>query len=157
MQNSTTDNIRGYLPRKTNWTSVRLLNIYRLSLASIFFIQTFLENSPFLIVVHLGLYSWTSLAYVILSLVWVLATWIERRGFQQQVNLQIYGDIILLILLMHACGGVTSGLGMLLIIPIAVSGLLSQRTITIIFASLATLGLFAEYIYSSINLPNFNG
>ncbi|MFT7673204.1 MAG: two-component system sensor histidine kinase PilS (NtrC family) [Gammaproteobacteria bacterium] len=41
--------------------------------------------------------------------------------------------------------------------PIAVSGLLSQRTITIIFASLATLGLFAEYIYSSINLPNFNG
>jgi two-component system, NtrC family, sensor histidine kinase PilS len=157
MLNSTANSIQGYLPRKTNWTSIRLLNIYRLGLASIFFIQTFLENSPFLIVVHLGLYSWTSFAYVILSLVWILAAWIERRGFQQQINLQIYSDIILLTLLMHACGGVTSGLGMLLIIPIAVSGLLTQRTIAIIFASLATLGLLAEYIYSSINISNFNG
>jgi len=147
----------GYRPRSTNWTSVRLLNVYRLGLATIFFAQSFIDPSPLLNIVYLPLYSWTSFAFLLLAMIWIVAAWIERRGFQKQVTLQIYSDMVIIILLMHACGGISSGLGMLLIVSIAVSGLLTEQTLATLFASLAALGLLAEHIYSITHLPAYTG
>lgn len=147
------------LPRKrsTNWTSVRLLNIYRLGLAAIFFSQAFVEHSPLLNIVDLRLYSWVSFAFLVLALVWMLAAWIERRGFESQVSLQIYSDSIIIILLMHACGGISSGLGMLLMISIATTVLLTQQSLAILFAALASLGLLAEHVFSAFYVPGYSG
>ena len=147
----------GYRRRSTNWNSLRLLNVYRLGLASIFFAQSFVSPSPLLNIVDLTLYSWTSFAFLLLALVWIVASRIERRGFQSQVTLQIYSDTIIIILLMHACGGIDSGLGMLLIISVAILGLLTEQALAILFASLAALGLLAEHIYSVTNLPGYYG
>ena len=159
MQTLTSNPLPGevYRARSTNWTSVRLVNIYRFGLASIFFAQSFISPSPLLNIRDLTLYSWVSFAFLILSLVWIVAASIERRGFHRQVHLQIYGDIIIIILLMHACGGITSGLGMLLIISIAISGLLTEQALAILFASLASLGLLAQHIYSVKHLPVYAG
>jgi len=147
----------GYRPRAKNWTSVRLLNVYRLGLAAIFFAQSFVSPSPLLTIVNLSLYSWTSFAFLLLAMIWIVAAWIERRGFQSQVTLQIYSDTIIIILLMHACGGISSGLGMLLIISVAISGLLTEQALATLFASLASLGLLAEHIYSITNIPGYTG
>jgi len=147
----------GYKARTTNWTPVRLLNVYRLGLASIFFAQSFVSPSPLVNIVDLNLYSWVSFAFVVLALVWIVASSIERRGFQSQVSLQTYGDTVIIILLMHACGGISSGLGMLLIISVAISGLLTEQALAILFASLASLGLLAEHIYSVTNIPEYSG
>jgi two-component system sensor histidine kinase PilS (NtrC family) len=147
----------GYRTRSTNWTSVRLLNVYRLGLSAIFFAQSFISPSPLLNIVNLTLYSWTSFAFLVLALVWIVAAWIERRGFKRQVSLQIYSDTVLIILLMHACGGISSGLGMLLIISVAVTGLLTEQVLAVLFASLASLGLLAEHVYSVINIPGYTG
>lgn len=158
MQIATDNNFTGtpgYKLRSTSWTSIRLLTVYRLGLSAIFFSQGFLTQSPLLTITNQGLYTWVSTAFLLLSLVWVLAAWIERRGFHQQISLQIYGDTIIIILLMHACGGISSGLGMLLIISIAVTGLLVEQALALIFASMASLGLLAEFIYSSINLTGY--
>lgn len=146
-----------FKPRSTNWISVRLLNIYRLGLAAIFFSQSFVDQSPLLNIVDLALYSWVSLIFLILSLIWIIAAKIERRGFEQQVSLQIYSDTFLIILIMHACGGISSGLGMLLIISMAVTSLLRKQSLSLIFASLASLGLLAEYIYSLIYISGYSG
>jgi len=154
---STSTRAEGYQPRKTNWTSVRLLNVYRLGLAAIFFGQSFTSTSPLVNIVDLPLYSWTSFAFLVLALVWVVASAIERRRFQSQLSLQIYGDTIIIILLMHACGGISSGLGMLLIISVAVTGLLTEQALAILFASLASLGLLAEHIYSVNNIASYSG
>jgi len=159
MQTLTSNSLRasGYKPRKTNWTSVRLLNVYRLGLSAIFFAQSFISPSPLLTIVNLTLYSWASFAFLVLAMVWVVAAWIERRGFQSQVSLQIYSDTIIIILLMHACGGISSGLGMLLIIPVAIAGLLTEQALAILFASLASIGLLAEHVYSVINFQDYTG
>ena len=147
----------GYKSRSSNWTSIRLLNVYRLGLAALFFSQSFVSHSPLLNIVDLGLYSWVSFAFLVLALVWMLAAWIERRGFQNQVLLQIYSDTIIIILLMHACGGISSGLGMLLFISVAVTGLLTVQSLAILFASLASIGLLAEHVYSVTNISEYTG
>jgi len=160
MQTATSNSFSGktgYRTRAPNWTSIRLLNVYRLGLAGIFFSQSFVIQSPLLDIVNHRLYSWVSFAFLVLSLIWMIASWIERRRFQHQLTLQIYGDTILIILLMHACGGISSGLGMLLIISIAVIGFLGEQALAVIFASLAALGLLAEHIYSSIHVTGYTG
>lgn len=139
----------GFTPRSDNWTSLRLLNIYRIGVASIFFSQSFIQFSPLLNIYNLPLYAWTSFGYLLMSLLITMSSWIDRRNFQLQVSIQTYVDIIAIILIMHACGGISSGLGMLLIISIAVSGLLGKDSLAIIFASLATVGLLVEYAYSA--------
>jgi len=154
---STNTRAKVYQQRQNNWTSIRLLNVYRLGLAAIFFAQSFAITSPLVNIVDLTLYSWTSFAFLILALVWVVASAIERRRFHSQVSLQIYGDIIVIILLMHACGGISSGLGMLLIISVAINGLLTEQVVAMLFASLASLGLLAEHIYSVNNIPTYSG
>jgi two-component system sensor histidine kinase PilS (NtrC family) len=147
----------GYKPRRTNWNSVRLLNVYRLGLAAIFFAQSFISPSPLVNIVDLTLYSWTSLAFLVLAMVWTVASAIERRGFHRQISMQMYGDTIIIILLMHACGGISSGLGMLLIISIAITGLLTEQAVAILFASLASLGLLAQHIYSVNHIASYTG
>ncbi len=139
----------GFKKRSSNWTSLRLLNIFRVGVASIFFTQSFLSSSPLIYIQNLSLYAWTSFTYLLLSLVMTLAAWIDRRNFQLQVTLQTYIDIFAVILLMHACGGISSGLGTLLIISIAISGLLGKNSLATIFASLASVGLLSEYVYNS--------
>ena len=159
MQTLTSNNLRdsGYKPRRTNWTSVRLWNVYRLGLSAIFFGQSFISPSPLLTIVDLTLYSWVSFAFLVLAMVWLVASWIERRGFLRQVSLQIYSDTIIIILLMHACGGIANGLGMLLIIPVAIAGLLTEQAKAILYASLASIGLLVEHVYSLINIPGYTG
>lgn len=139
----------GFKPRSTNWTSLRLINVYRVGVASIFFSQSFIQQSPLLNIFKLPLYAWTSFGYFLVAVVITIASWIERRNFQLQVTIQTYIDIIAIILLMHACGGISSGLGMLLIISIAVTGLLGKDSLATVFASLATVGLLGEYSYSA--------
>jgi two-component system sensor histidine kinase PilS (NtrC family) len=146
-----------FAPRSTNWITIRLFNVYRLGLAAIFFSQSFIDQSPLLNIVNLALYSWVSFVFLILSLIWVLAAQIERRGFEHQVSLQIYSDTYLIILMMHACGGISSGLGMLLIISMTVTSLFGKQSLVLIFPSLASLGLLAEYVYSLIYISDYSG
>ena len=147
----------GFKPRASNWTSLRLLNVFRVGVAAIFFVQGFLDSSPLVVIHNLTLYAWTSFAYLLLSVVMTLAAWIERRNFQMQVSIQTYFDIIAIIFLMHACGGISSGLGMLLIISIAVIGLLGKDALATLFASLATVGLLAQYTYASLSQADSTG
>ncbi len=146
----------GFQPRRSNWTSLRLLNISRVAVAAILFSQSFLPDSPLLQIRDVSLYAWVSAGYLLLALVFTVASWIERRNYQSQVVLQIYCDIIAIVLLMHSCGGVTSGLGMLLVIPIAISALISRESLAVVFAAMASVVLLSEYLYA-VNLTDYPG
>lgn len=147
---TTRENIHfGFTPRSNNWTSLRLINVYRVALAGIFFSQSFLEFSPLVKIYDLSLYAWGSFVYVLLALVMMLSSWIDRRHFQRQVTIQTYIDIIAIILLMHSVGGISSGIGMLLVISITFSGLLGKDSMAITFAAIATVLLLGEFAYDS--------
>jgi len=152
-----TDSPFGFQRRTNNWTSIRLVNVYRLGLSSTFFSQAFIDKSPLINIIDLSLYAWTSFAYLLTALTMMLWSWIDRRNFQMQVAVQVYFDIIAIILLMHACGGISTGLGMLLIISIAVTGLIGEESMATVFASLATVGLLAEFFFTSTQGAHYMG
>lgn len=67
-----------------------------------------------------------------------------------QVQLALFVDILIYTLLMHAAGGVTSGLGLLLAISVATAALLLEGRLSLLFASLASLAVISEQIYSAL-------
>ncbi|MDX1610630.1 MAG: ATP-binding protein, partial [Halofilum sp. (in: g-proteobacteria)] len=74
--------------------------------------------------------------------------WLRRRrpGHQTQCYVHFYTDIVLLGVAIYASGGVASGLGILLVIPVAAAGTLLQTRYSLVYAALATLVLLTSEV-----------
>ncbi len=97
--------------------------------------------SVFTVAVHL---------YMVLAVAALLA-YLRRVGnSDRQAQLAVFVDILLTTVMMHASGGVQSGLGMLIAISIALGSLSLVGRTALLFAALATLAVIAERIYSHL-------
>ncbi len=129
-----------------NWKLLHYFNLYRLGIAVLAVILAlsskkippFGEISP-------AWFAFFSLVYGGIALA-SLET-IRRRlpGFETQVTVLAFVDIALLTLLMHTSGGMSSGLGLLLMVAVAGASLMLGKRMTIFFASLATVSVLIEH------------
>lgn len=74
----------------------------------------------------------------------------QRPKPERHLQLTIIIDIVAFTLLMHAAGGVTSGLGLLLAITVAAGALLMEGRLALLFASLASLAVITEESLSQL-------
>ncbi|ADE13781.1 ATP-binding region ATPase domain protein [Nitrosococcus halophilus Nc 4] len=93
----------------------------------------------------------TCLVYGAAAIALSVATVARIGGFYFQVLLQLSLDIGAITLLMHASGGVPSGLGMLLVVVIAAGGILTVGRTANALAALATLAVLFEQSYSLVS------
>ncbi len=139
------------------WYRLRLFNYFRVSLALLFIIIYF--NGWFHLLIA-SEYSYdkvfisTSIFYLITSLFFFASIAHQRPQLETQVIIYTLVDITCIIILMHATGGIRTGLGMLLIISISMSSLFLNKRLAIAFAAAATLAVIAEQIYSQITYPD---
>jgi two-component system sensor histidine kinase PilS (NtrC family) len=131
-----------------NWKLLNLYNYYRLiiSLSAAALALTRFELPPF------GMHAPTTflVAGVLYAVIAVTCFFTIRQGrpdFDTQVTLQIFADITLITVLMHASGGVVSGLGLLLLVAVAASSLLLDKRLTIFYAAWATLSVLVEHFW----------
>jgi two-component system, NtrC family, sensor histidine kinase PilS len=138
--------LQGKVAPSHNWKLLGLFNIYRLALAgtaltiSIVFgtLPPFGSDNP-------QLFEIASIIYFLAGLAAIEAARWRRPDFETQVAILVFADITLLTLLMHASGGLASGLGLLLIVAIAGSSLILGRRVSIFYASLATVAAMLEH------------
>jgi two-component system sensor histidine kinase PilS (NtrC family) len=133
------------------WRSLFYFNVYRLAVAITLMaaVMTFGDSIPF------GSYSrkiflYANIAYVIFSLLSFAAVIPRKPYFTLQLTVQICTDILFIVLLMHASGGISSGLGLLLLASLAAVGLISRGRLTLFFAALATIAVLAEHTYQVV-------
>lgn len=67
---------------------------------------------------------------------------------ETQLHLSTFVDILAFTLLMHAAGGVTSGLGILLVVTVAAGTILMEGRLSLLFAALASLGVITQQLYA---------
>lgn len=79
----------------------------------------------------------------------LLSRW-RRPALPKQVLIVTLAEIGTVTVLMHAAGGVASGLGMLLIVPIAGAGLLMEGRAAMLTAAVASLSVLADQLYTQI-------
>ena len=142
---------KGYgIPARQAWTLLKVFLIYRLILASLFIALLYQRSdSSFLNPSANDLYIYSSQCYLILTVISIIGIFWRLTAYTTQAQLLIFTDIILLTLLMHASGGIKSGIGILLAVSIASGGLLIGGLCAMLFAALASLSVLTEQIFTS--------
>ncbi len=142
---------KGYgIPAKQAWSLLKIFLTYRFVLASLFLLLFYNHYGPSLLGVRNKLlYIYGSQAYLGLSILSAICITWRLTGYTTQAQLLIFSDIVIITLLMHSCGGVNSGMGVLLAVSIASSGLLIGGRCSLVFAALASLAILAEQTYSN--------
>ncbi len=131
------------------WRSITFFNYYRLALGLLLiFLANWIREALSLDSSNLSLFFRTSIAYVVLALVFQVAIQLRHPRPSWQLGAQVGADIACITILSHASGGVQSSLGMLLLVSLAAAGLISRGTITLFFAALASLASLLQHTYS---------
>lgn len=138
--------IVGELPIQTR--AVQLLNLFRLIISLLLMGLYFYigdnhwwdkESEPLFLYLSMGYFVFSALVLVIDSFKFIVS------GLLQ--TLQFVVDIIFIVFLMSAAGGISSGLGLLLIITIVIASLISNGRLALFYAAVATIGLLLEQSY----------
>ncbi len=141
------------------WYRLRLFNYFR-SLLALLFITIYLNGWLLKLIstgyAHPTLFISTALIYLSASLFFIIGIFRRRPGLDTQVIIHTMVDIACIILLMHATGGIRTGLGMLLIISISMTSLFLHKRVTILFAAISALAIISEQIYSQLIYTNYS-
>ncbi len=131
-------------PPDSYWRSLFFFNGYRIVVALLLFgvTQIFGDRLAFGSA-DLNLFVYVSAAYVTLSgLCFLAIAW--RHHFHLQLGIQVSADILIIVVLMFASGGISSGLGLLLLSGLAAAGLISRGRLTLFYAALASIAVLLE-------------
>jgi two-component system sensor histidine kinase PilS (NtrC family) len=126
-----------------NWRVLGLLNLFRVLVPLVLLGLFFSASKRGLPVESVQLFFGATLSYLGFGLLSILLVRRRLASARLQTLLQATVDISLLLLILHACGGVNSGLGLLFLVPVGgLSFLLSTRAALALAASaaLAVLG-----------------
>ena len=124
------------------WRTMRYFSLYRLVITLLLLGAYLLLNqrdwwqhydSPF--------YLSSALSYIAFAIVMGVLAFVRWPRFNRLLTLQ---DIAFIVLLMHASGGVRSGLGLLLVVAIAGASLITQGRLAVFYAALASIALLLE-------------
>ncbi|MCK4674439.1 MAG: PAS domain-containing protein [Gammaproteobacteria bacterium] len=141
------------------WYRLRLFNYFRSSLA-LFFITIFVNGWLFELIpsrfLYAELFIIISVVYFIASLFFITGMIRRKPGLDTQVIIHTLVDISCIIVLMHATGGIRTGLGMLLLISISMTSLFLPKRLTILFAAISTLAIISEQIYSQFVYTDYS-
>jgi two-component system sensor histidine kinase PilS (NtrC family) len=134
------------------WNSLRLFLVYRIiaALGLLYFYYSgtgpdFLGHSA------PELFGFVSTIYLSLTILSALLWHWRVPEPESQAYLILFIDIIAITLMMHASGGVQSGLGMLIAVSITGGALIMGGRASLLFAALASLATIAEQLYNHFN------
>ena len=139
---------KGYgIPAKQAWLLLKVFLGYRLILAALFVALFYSDTDSSLLGAYDGrLFTYSSLSYLIISFVSGICIVWRLTGYTVQAQLLIFSDILILTLIMHASGGINSGMGTLIAVSIAAGGLLIGGRCAMLFAALASLAVLGEQV-----------
>lgn len=133
------------------WRILGTLNVSRLLVAVMLLGVFFAGGDPrFFGDRYPALFSAAAAGYLVFSVVSGLA--IRQRWVSAglQALAQITVDIVAIVVLMHASGGITSGLGGLLVVFLGAGSLVLPLQAPVIFAALAALAVLGEQFFSQL-------
>ena len=133
------------------WRVLGTLNVFRLFLAVVLLGLFFASGDPrFFGDRYPALFSATAAGYLVFSIVSGLA--IRQRWVTAgpQILAQVTVDILAIVVLMHSSGGISSGLGGLLVVFVGAGSLVLPLQVPAFFAAIATLAVLGEQFFSQI-------
>jgi two-component system sensor histidine kinase PilS (NtrC family) len=138
-------------PAEQAWRVIRLLNVFRL-LVPLVLLMVFFFDAP---TRSVGSYNpgqflgicVSYFAFAIICISWIRA---RRPSAQTQALLQLAVDGVAVLLLVHASGGVSSGLATLLVLPVGATAAIVKPRLALVATATITIGLLYETTLSAL-------
>lgn len=139
------------------WRSLHFFNIYRLAVGLLLLGVVAVFGDSLTFGSHnLALFVYADAAYVLFSAA-CFGLIGSRRRFSLQLSVQVAADVMFIVVMMHASGGISSGLGLLLLPGLAAAGLVSRGRLTLFHAALASIAVLLEHAYAVLRLDAAGG
>lgn len=129
--------------------AIRIINVFRFLLSLIFVVVYAFSDK-----LHLSdgsdnpsLFLSLAVAYALFSISLLVITPLKSSAVIFFHPVQIVIDILFIIMMMYAAGGIQSGLGLLLIVTIVTASMVSNGRLALFYAAVATIGLLLEQSY----------
>ncbi len=138
------------------WNSLRLFLVYRVVIAMGLLYLFYSGSGPdFLGQSAPELFGFVSILYLALTILSALFWHWRVPGPEHQAYIIVFVDIASITLMMHASGGVHSGIGMLIAVSITGGALIMGGRAALLFAALASLAVITEQLFSHFtNMPS---
>ena len=131
--------------------AIRIINVFRLILSLVFVVfYIYADDLNLMGSENAPLFFSLALAYLLFSTTLLIITPLKSSAIIFFHPLQIVIDILFIIMMMYAAGGIQSGLGLLLIVTIVTASLVSNGRLALFYAAIATIGLLLEQSYRII-------
>lgn len=128
--------------------AINVLNIFRFILSVVFVgLCLFMSKEVWWNKDSAELFFNLSVAYLLFSIIALLLSPLKSASHPFVLPVQVIIDILFITLLMHAAGGIQSGLGLLLIISIVTASVVSNGRLALFYAAVASLCLLLEQSY----------
>jgi len=137
------------------WRSLFYFNLYRLVVAFGVVGITWIFHDTQFGSHHPRLFFFAALAYILFSGFSLPLIGMRRPRFNWQLAIQVGSDVMFLVILTYASGGVQSGLGLLLLASLAAAGLVSRGKLALFFASVASIGMLLEETYAFLYVDGY--
>ena len=133
-----------------NWRVLGLLNLYRILAPLMLLGLFFLGGARGIAVTSPQLFIAASISYLCFGLGNVILVRRRLANVQLQTILQAAVDITVLMLLLHACGGVASGLGLLFLVPVGSLAFLLPPRSALFLAAVTVIAVLADTIWQQL-------
>ena len=133
-----------------NWRVLGLLNLYRVLVPLVLVGLYSLGGGRGLAVESPRLFFGAAVFYLCFGLVSIIIVRRRLGSAYLQTILQATLDIVVLMLLVHACGGVAGGLGLLLLVPVGSLAFLLPPRSALFLAAVAIIALLVHTIWQQL-------
>ncbi len=134
-----------------SWRELTAFSAYRLFLASVLFAVFQLGLPPkFLGAYQPDLYQLVSGLYIAMALILLVLVFRNRGRFYTLALSQLILDIVVMTLLIYASGGISTGLGLLLVVVVVAGGALIPGRLAVFVAAMAAIAILIEVGYEKM-------
>ena len=135
---------------ETTWRTLSIFCTYRVVLSMLAGIA-FLQFNGFF---HLGLVAPdlvlpALVVYAVAAVVLLAPARMREPNLSAQVTAGVIFDVVCIVVLMYASGGVRSGLGVILLVSLAAAGLITRGRLVYFHAAVAALAVLAEQVFQT--------
>jgi two-component system, NtrC family, sensor histidine kinase PilS len=133
-----------------SWRVLGLLNLYRVLAPLMLLGLFFLGGARGIAVTSPQLFIAASISYLCFGLGNVILVRRRLANVQIQTILQAAVDLTVLMLILHACGGVASGLGLLFLVPVGSLAFLLPPRSALFLAAVTVIAVLADTIWQQL-------
>jgi two-component system sensor histidine kinase PilS (NtrC family) len=135
----------------TTWRTLAVFCGYRILLAILVGVAFVFFNHFFSFGSQVrGLVMPTMIAYAVTSLVLLAPARIREPNLTLQVTAGVVVDVVAIVMLMYASGGVRSGLGVMLLVSLAAAGLITRGRLAYFHAAFASIAVLVEQLFQTL-------